>query len=140
MQSPQPKTQDSDATPLHSHRPSSIDTAEEAQSLLLLDDEGTIRDVSDRTSDLLDAQSSTLTGQSFFRRVHPRQLNRVLHDLTEMITNDKQQATWLLRLQTDLGPWQWFKVASENRLNRDDRPGIVLRLFERGGRSSRDAA
>ncbi len=137
MQPAHPQKQPSDETASRSRRPSSVNSTEKTQPLVLLDDEGTIQYVSDRARALLDAQSSTLAGESFFSRVHPRAVKRVLLDLNEMAIQDKQHATWLLRLQTELGPWQWFKVTAENRLDLDDRPGIALRLFERGGGSER---
>jgi PAS domain-containing protein len=118
-------------------RPSSVDSVEKPPPLLLLDDEGTIRYASNRARDLLDAQSSTLTGQSFLDRVHPRTTKRVLHDLAEMAVQNKQRATWLLRLQTELGPWQWFKVSATNQLDHTNQQGIVLRLSERGGGTGR---
>ena len=115
-------------------RPSLRDTAGEEQSLIVLDGEGTIRHVSDEARELLDLRPHALDGEPFSERVYPNQRSRVRRDLTGMTAHEKQRATWLLRLKTGLGPWQWFKVEAENRPGGDDNPpGIVLRLFERGG-------
>lgn len=120
------------------HRQTSDDRPERDPPRILLDDEGTIRHVSDGARALLDLGSRSLTGEPFFDHVHPRRLKPILHDLTEMTARDKQRATWLLRLKTGLGPWRWFRVEVENRLGRSDRAGFVLRLHERGGGDGRN--
>ncbi|MEF8796410.1 MAG: PAS domain-containing protein [Salinivenus sp.] len=119
-------------------RPSLRETAGEEQSLIVLDGEGTIRHVSDEARELLDLRPHALNGEPFSECVHPNRRSRVRRDLTGMTAREKQRATWLLRLKTGLGPWQWFKVEAENRLGGDDPSGIVLRLLERGGGPGRD--
>lgn len=119
-------------------RPSLRETAGEEQSLIVLDGEGTIRHVSDEARELLDLRPHALNGEPFSECVHPNRRSRVRRDLTGMTAREKQRATWLLRLKTGLGPWQWFKAEAENRLGGDDPSGIVLRLLERGGGPGRD--
>lgn len=99
---------------------------------MLVNENGTIERVSQRACRLLDSDIRSLTGQTFLRRVHPRAARRVRHDLAQMVGREKQRASWLLRLKTGLGPWQWFKVEAEDRLNPGETGGIVLKLFERG--------
>jgi hypothetical protein len=111
--------------------PSSRGT-DEGQSRIVLDEEGMIQKVSDEASALLDVDPQSLIGERFFNHVHSQERAEVLRDLAEIVVLDKQRATWLLRLKTSPGPWQWFKVEAENQLGGDDPSGIVLRLFERG--------
>jgi PAS domain-containing protein len=124
-----------------SDRPSRASTVSdpfhETQAIVVLDEAGTIQHISRVARRLLDLGSGTLTGRSFFERVHPSNLNRVKWDLVQMIARGKPEVTWLLRLKTGLGPWQWFKMEAKNRLGYDDTGGIVLWMHERCGRAGR---
>lgn len=137
MQDPQPQQDRAQEMTLRARRAVPDETAASPKAIVLLDDEGSIEHVSDRAQHLLDLRSRSLTGQSFFGSVHPQDLKRVVHDLTEMVVRDKKHATWLLQLKTGLGPWQWFKIEATNRLGHKRRAGIVLQLFERGWSSGR---
>lgn len=101
-------------------------------AVMLVNEDGMIERVSEGTCRLLESDARSLTGQTLLRRVHPRAVHRVRHDLAQMVGREKQHADWLLRLKTGLGPWQWFKVEAKNRLNRTETGGIVLKLYERG--------
>jgi PAS domain-containing protein len=113
------------------------ETFHEDQAILVLDEDGDIQHISRTARRLLDLGSSTITGGSFFERVHPDHLNRVKWDLVQMTVRGKQRVTWLLRLKTGLGPWQWFKLDAVNGLGAQDRHGIVLWMHERGGHHRR---
>lgn len=105
---------------------------DEVDAVVVLDDNGQVQRVSGAARQLLDLGSHKITGEPFFDRVHPDNRNRVLWDLSEMAGRGRQKVTWLLRLKTGLGPWQWFKLIAVNRLTRPNDPGIFLTLFERG--------
>ena len=109
----------------------------EDQAILVLDEDGDIQHISRTARRLLDLGSGTITGGSFFDRVHPDHLNRVKWDLVQMIIRGKQRVTWLLRLKTGLGPWQWFKLQAVNSLGETAKEGIVLWMHERGGNHPR---
>lgn len=113
------------------------DSFHEDQAILVLDEAGDIQHISRTARRLLDLGSSTITGGSFFDRVHPDHLNRVKWDLVQMTIRGKQRVTWLLRLKTGLGPWQWFKLDAVNGLGANEQHGIVLWMHERGGHHSR---
>jgi len=120
-------------------RPRSFDhNFHEEQAILVLDEAAEIQHISRVARRLLDLGSTPLDGGSFFERVHPDHLNRVKWDLVQMTIRGKQRVSWLLRLKTGLGPWQWFKVEAENRIGGNDPSGIVLRLLERGGGPGRN--
>ncbi len=137
MQDPQPQNDRANELTLRARRTAPDEVAASPKAILFLDDEGGIEHVSDRARHILDLRNRSLTGQSFFGSVHPQDLKRVVHDLTEMVLHDKKHATWLLQLKTGLGPWQWFKIEATNQLDHEHRAGIVLQLFERGWGSSR---
>jgi len=109
----------------------------EDQAILVLDEDGDIQHISRTARRLLDLGSGTITGGSFFDRVHPDHLNRVKWDLVQMTIRGKQRVSWLLRLKTGLGPWQWFKLQAINSLGETARKGIVLWMHERGGHHRR---
>lgn len=110
------------------------ETFHEEQAILVLDEDGDIQHISRTARRLLDLGSTTLAGRSFFDRVHPNNLNRVKWDLVQMTIRGKQRVSWLLRLKTGLGPWQWFKLNAVNCLGTNEQNGIVLWIHERGGR------
>lgn len=105
---------------------------DDVDAVVVVDNDGTVQRVSGAAQQLLHLRSQTLTGEPFFERVHPDNLNRVLWDFAEMAGRGRHRVTWLLRLKTGLGPWQWFKLVAVNRLTRPEKPGIYLKLFERG--------
>lgn len=112
------------------------DSVDDEKALLVLDDEGIVEKATEFARRLLDLGPQSLTGRSFFRRVHPDDRPRILWKLSEIASQGAQHAPSLLRLKTGLGPWRWFKLAA--RLPQSDEDGqIVLRLFERGRRSPR---
>lgn len=102
-------------------------------AVILLNGDGVIERVSDRTCRMLESDDRSLTGQAFLRRVHPRAVHRVRHELDQMMAREKERAGWLLRLKTGLGPWQWFKVEATNRLSSNGPGDVALHLYERGG-------
>lgn len=117
---------------LPDRRSASDNQARRSDAVILLNEEGAIQQASDGAQRLLDTKAPSLNGQNFFGRVHPQTRTQVVHDLTQMIVGNKQQATWLLQLKTGLGPWQWFKVKASNRLDDESKAYIVLQIFQRG--------
>lgn len=110
---------------------------EEEKATLILGDDGTIEHISEEARRLLDLGSRPLAGGSFFTRISPQDSFRVKQVLIEMSTEDKSPVTGLIQLKTGLGPWQWFKVEVTTRLQYDEEPGVVLRLYERGNSNRR---
>lgn len=126
--------------PIGAGRPRTPDAfIDEEQAVVVLDVKGTIQHITGPARRMLDLGSRTVTGQRFFPRVHPDHLNRVMWDLAEMAVRGRQHATWLLRLKTGLGPWQWFKLEATHRLTRNEGARIILRLFERGRKHGGEA-
>lgn len=89
---------------------------------------------------LLRLGQETISGLSFFERVHPEHLNRVKWDLVQMVGRGIQRVTWLLRLKTGRGFWQWFTLQAANRLREGATSGIVLWLSEGERRRQRREA
>lgn len=104
----------------------------ERQAIVVLDEDGTVQHISRQARELLSLETGTIAGRSFFGHVHPDHLNRVKWDLVQMVGRGKQTVTWLLRLRTGLGPWQWFKLQAVNYLRQKGLDGIVLWVHERG--------
>jgi len=59
---------------------------------------------------LLGYQPAQLVEASFFSLIHAKQLFQVMRDVADMVCHGKPSATWLVRLRTVSGRWQWFKA------------------------------
>jgi hypothetical protein len=101
-------------------------------AVIVLDDEATIRALSSRAQRVLDLEAHAVTDQSFFRRVHPDDRNRIAWGLMSIATQeDAPPRTWLVRLKTGLGPWQWFKIEAAGHPDGDADNALRLHLYER---------
>lgn len=111
--------------------PSFIDDAEAA---FVLNDEGVIDHVSMGARRLLDLGSRPLVGGTVFQWIPHDHVGRVARALLDLGPRNDGHLTDLLQLKTGLGPWQWFKVEMTPRRCHEKKAGVILRLFERGGR------
>jgi hypothetical protein len=107
---------------------------DEADPVLVLDDDGFIEHVSAEARRVLDLGTRPLPDRNFFARIPRADFGRVARTLHELSDRDDGQATGLLQLQTGLGPWQWFKVEVTPRRRYEEKAGVILRLHERGRR------
>jgi len=111
--------------------PSFIDDAEAA---LVLRDDGIIDHVSTGARRLLDLGSRSIVGGTFFQWIPDDHFGRVARALLDLSPQNDGHVSDLLQLKTGLGPWQWFKVEMTPRRCHEKKAGVILRLFERGGR------
>ena len=66
---------------------------------------------------------------SFFHLVHPGNPYPVMRDVADMVCYGKEKASWMVRLRTGRGAWQWFKVQAHNLLDGPE-AAILLHLRE----------
>ena len=83
---------------------------------LVLDQEGAIQKFNEAARDVLDYSDEETVEPNFFTHVHGRNLRRVMRDLAQMVSRDRQRARWLLRLRTGSDRWRWYRVTVLNRL------------------------
>lgn len=88
--------------------------------LLVLDEDGTIEDLTEGARRILDDSSDGSFESNFFAHVHGQNLRRIMQDLAHMVSHRKQRARWLLRLRTGTQRWRWYRAAVENHLDRSD--------------------
>lgn len=84
---------------------------------LTLDRHGSIRGLNAAARRVLEYSSEPSLPESFFSRVHGRNLGFVMQDLAYMVSQGKQYARWLLRLRTETGRWCWFRAKAKNHLD-----------------------
>lgn len=96
-------------------------------SALVLDAEGTIRHLTPAARRMLEYRYDQDIDACFFGLVHGRNLYQVMRDVADMVCYGKAQASWLLRLRTGQGRWQWFKATVKNHLNQPE-ASIVINL------------
>lgn len=65
---------------------------------------------------------------SFFSLVHTKNLYRVMRDVADMVCFGKQRASWLLRMRTGEGGWQWVQASARSELGSEEQPGILILL------------
>lgn len=95
---------------------------------LILDAEGTIQHLTPAARRLLEYRQNQPIEGCFFSHVHGRNLYQVMRDVADMVCYGKAQASWLLRLRTGQGRWQWFKAVVHNHLQGAEQAiTIVLR-------------
>jgi PAS domain S-box-containing protein len=88
---------------------------------IVLDEDGTVREVSTSALRMLDYRSQSAMNPSFFSYVHGKNLYQVMRDVADMVCYGKPRATWLLRLRTGDGRWRWFKVNAQISEDNDER-------------------
>ncbi len=94
---------------------------------LVLDEEGTISELTPAARALLDYRPNTSLDPCFFAHVHGRNLPVVMHDLAHMVCRRKTRASWLLRIRTGTGRWRWFRAAARV-VPDDESPAVLVRL------------
>lgn len=105
-----PHTQASDPIFSDSFRKRFRDLDDAPFPFLFVDDEGTIRRVTNATRRLLEYRSDQPFDPCFFTHVHGRNLRRVMQDLAQVLRRHKRKVSWLLRLRTGTGRWRWFRA------------------------------
>lgn len=88
--------------------------------VLALDREGTIQVLSRAARQALEYRSNDRIDDCFFSHVHKQNLQRVMHDLADMVCRGKRRVQWLLRLQTGNGRWRWYRALVQNHLRTSD--------------------
>lgn len=83
---------------------------------LVLDGEGSVREVSPAARVLLSYRSDDAIPPCFFSLIHAKNLYQVMRDVADMVCRGRSRASWLLRLRTGDGRWRWFKVQAHNHL------------------------
>ena len=78
--------------------------------LVVLGPDGSMVHVSATARHLLGYQPTQPVEASFFSLIHAKQLFQVMRDVADMVCRGKPSATWLIRLRTVSGRWQWFKA------------------------------
>lgn len=116
-----------------SSRPPDLSALPPHVPLLVLDEEGTIEDLTEGARRILDDSSDGAFEPNFFSHVHGHNLQRVMQDLAHMVAHHKQNARWLLRLRTGAQRWRWYRAVAENHLDRPD-DGIRVLLRPLSGR------
>lgn len=116
-----------------SSRPPDLSALPPHVPLLVLDEDGTIEDLTEGAKRILDDSSDGSVEPNFFSHVHGHNLQRVMQDLAHMVAHHKQNARWLLRLRTGAQRWRWYRAVAENHLDRPD-DGIRVLLRPLSGR------
>lgn len=83
--------------------------------LVVLGPDGSMIHVSETARRLLGYQPAQAVEASFFSLIHSKQLFQVMRDVADMVCHGKPSATWLVRLRTVSGRWQWFKADVRGR-------------------------
>lgn len=99
-----------------SQLPDSSDTPPHVP-LLILDENGTIQEVTASAQRILCHSPESSLDPNFFTHVHGQNLRRVMQDLAYMVSRQKQRAHWLLRLRTGNRRWRWFRAIAEKHLD-----------------------
>ena len=116
------RKKDDTAGPLTAEVPSHV-------PMLLLNDDGTIRDLTEGARRLLEHPPNATIEPLFFSHVHGQNLWRVMQDLAQMVSGGKQRARWLLRLQTGNHRWRWYRARATRIPGSSE--GTVLVLLRR---------
>jgi PAS domain-containing protein len=119
---------DSFASPRRWTRFQNTDTLDTSPHIaaLVLDADGTIQHLSRAARTLLEYKPSDTVDCCFFTHVHGHNLHRVMQDLAHMVHDRKQKASWLLRLRTGRGRWQWYRAQVRRR--EDEAVRVVVKL------------
>ena len=65
-------------------------------------------------------EQEALIAPNFFSHVHQQNQRQVMRDRAHMVAHRKQWARWLLRLRTGNRRWRWYRVVTDNHLDRPD--------------------
>ncbi len=93
--------------------------AEKHRSAIILDAEGTIRHITPAARRLLEYRHDDDLPPCFFSHVHGRNMYQVMRDVADMVCYGKPRASWLLRMRTGRGRWQWVRATVTNKLESD---------------------
>lgn len=83
---------------------------------LVLNAEGTILHITPAARRLLDYRHDEELLPCFFSHVHGRNMYQVMRDVADMVCYGKPRASWLLRMRTGRGRWQWVRASVTNHL------------------------
>lgn len=92
---------------------------------IVLDAEGTIRHITPAARRLLEYRHDEDLLPCFFSHVHGRNMYQVMRDVADMVCYGKPRASWLLRMRTGRGRWQWVRATVSNQLE-SDMPAIKV--------------
>lgn len=95
------------------------DGVEPHSAALVLDAEGTIQHITPAARRLLEYRHDDDLPPCFFSHVHGRNMYQVMRDVADMVCYGKPRATWLLRMRTGRGRWQWVRATVSNLLQGD---------------------
>ena len=95
--------------------------------VISVDGNGSIQGMSGTARRMLGYGASDDIDPYFFTHVHGQNMHRVMRDLAHMVKAHTRHTSWLVRLQTRTGRWQWFRIEVVNRLQAPEQC-IVLRL------------
>jgi len=87
---------------------------------LTLDREGNIKTLTRAARRALEYSDDATVDEYFFSHVHKHNMQRVMHDLANMVCRGKQRAQWLLRLRTGNERWRWYRASARNNLGGED--------------------
>lgn len=79
--------------------------------VIVLNGEGTIEEMSPTARRMLEYGKDDHVPPSFFSHVHGRNIYQVMRDVADIVCYGKPRASWLLRLRTGRGRWQWFRTS-----------------------------
>ena len=88
--------------------------------------DGNVLHLSPAAKRLLGYSQSEPVEVSFFSLIHRNQLFQVMRDVADMVCHGKSSATWLLRLRSVQGRWQWFKADAHYRPDEPHAPLTVI--------------
>lgn len=100
--------------------------------VLILNDEGTLVEVTSTARRLLEYRADEPMKPCFFTHVHGKNLYRVMRDVADMVCHGKKSASWLLRMRTGRGRWRWYQADVSNHLD-DTEPTIHVVLSDLNG-------
>lgn len=96
--------------------------------VLVLDEKGLIQTLTRGARRVLQYSPDTSVEPNFFSHVHGQNLRRVMQDLAHMVSQQKQSARWLLRMQTGNRRWRWYRARADNHV---DHPEGAVRVLLR---------
>ena len=86
--------------------------------VVVLDEKGTIQHLTHPARRLLEYQPHQRVEPSFFAHIHNKNLYQVMRDVADMVCYGKTKASWMMRLNTGLGRWRWYKATAHNGLTK----------------------
>lgn len=95
---------------------------------MILGTNGELKHVTKAARRLLRYYPSQRLETNFFQLVHNDHRVRVMWEFAEMVGRHRQRATWLVRLKTGIGTWQWCRVQATNQLHQSGWSGVVVTL------------